>query len=220
MLLIPIKCTKCKTEFFTGTKENETSAEVVCPVCGAKDRMFAVNPAQTVMMRTDREYLHVPVPCLTCGKQYVPADGQYLDELDVPPVLANNWCSRKCYNQSFEENVPGKYTYCRACKMRGINLPGNKICGNCGSSDTFLLQEVIDEDEQPLDDTPAQASTAGEINAMVEERNERLLKSKYCELHKDVCVPDAAGFGGCGDLLKDCIWKRDENIEDETRIRN
>ena len=42
-------------------------------------------------------YLTHEVRCVFCGKTYTPALVPYLDKLNVAPIMANNWCSRKCY---------------------------------------------------------------------------------------------------------------------------
>lgn len=36
--------------------------------------------------------------------------------------------------------MSSKITTCFDCKMQGVNIPGNKICGNCGSQNTVTAQ--------------------------------------------------------------------------------
>lgn len=50
-------------------------------------------------------------------------------------------------NSSKEETLEGKnvhsvYTLCYECSTWGINLPGNKQCGNCNSMDTMTYYDI------------------------------------------------------------------------------
>lgn len=48
-------------------------------------------------MRTENYYIDKEVNCMNCGKAYVPAkDFEIKEKLKVPPLFANNFCSRKC----------------------------------------------------------------------------------------------------------------------------
>jgi hypothetical protein len=53
-------------------------------------------------MRTEDFLIGHAVRCGTCGKWYVPADLKFLEELGIPSLLANNWCSRRCYDGMIE----------------------------------------------------------------------------------------------------------------------
>lgn len=38
------------------------------------------------------------VLCIHCNKSYVPFDSLALQELNINPIKANNWCSKECYD--------------------------------------------------------------------------------------------------------------------------
>lgn len=49
-------------------------------------------------MRTEPFLIEHEVSCSNCGVLYTPSEVEYVKELDVPPILVNNFCSRKCYD--------------------------------------------------------------------------------------------------------------------------
>jgi hypothetical protein len=49
-------------------------------------------------MRIEADYIRKEVPCECCGKMYIPNNTEAKEELNVPVFLANNFCSRKCYD--------------------------------------------------------------------------------------------------------------------------
>lgn len=48
----------------------------------------------------ENKYVRSTVRCAHCGKLYVPYDLLNLAQCGIPPILANNWCSSKCYNDT------------------------------------------------------------------------------------------------------------------------
>ena len=56
-------------------------------------------------LRTENHFLAHRVHCLQCGKIYIPSQSIRNDasiHLNVPPIMANNFCGRTCYERSFE----------------------------------------------------------------------------------------------------------------------
>lgn len=50
-------------------------------------------------------------------------------------------------NFQFEREVIGKnihsvWTFCQSCGVRGINIPLNNECGNCGSAETITYYDA------------------------------------------------------------------------------
>lgn len=50
------------------------------------------------ILRVEQFLIDHHVTCATCGKEYIPSDIQYMEELGVTLIMANNWCCRKCYD--------------------------------------------------------------------------------------------------------------------------
>lgn len=84
-----------------------------CPICGSalKHRWFkaigCIQPRCANYYKTRHlirpegsSLLCSKVPCIACGRIYVPTD--FLKDhfhIGVPPILLNNYCSRKCYDR-------------------------------------------------------------------------------------------------------------------------
>jgi hypothetical protein len=60
------------------------------------------------MILDNSRYYDVDITCSTCGKIYNPSkDAKILDILEVPPLYANIFCSRKCgekYGEFLDNN--------------------------------------------------------------------------------------------------------------------
>ena len=50
------------------------------------------------ILRVEQFLIDHHVICATCGKEYIPSDTQYMRELGVTFIMANNWCCRECYD--------------------------------------------------------------------------------------------------------------------------
>jgi len=57
-------------------------------------------------MRLD--YSWEKTKCQQCNKGYIPSEGKHLVELKVPIILANNFCSRKCWGESLKSVADNK----------------------------------------------------------------------------------------------------------------
>ena len=55
------------------------------------------------IIRKENFYIEHEVYCLTCGKFFIPIKQKYLKELNIPPLLANNYCCRTCFD-NMEQN--------------------------------------------------------------------------------------------------------------------
>lgn len=51
-------------------------------------------------LRTEFFYIEHAVTCMGCDKLFVPNDDKASIMLQVPHIMVNNWCSRKCYDES------------------------------------------------------------------------------------------------------------------------
>jgi len=60
------------------------------------------------MIIDNSKYYNKNIRCSTCGKEYNPAeDSKVLEALNVPPLVANIFCSRVCkekYEKFLSEN--------------------------------------------------------------------------------------------------------------------
>jgi endogenous inhibitor of DNA gyrase (YacG/DUF329 family) len=60
------------------------------------------------MIIDNSRYYDTDVHCSTCGKVYRPSeDADIKEKLNVPPLVANIFCSRKCkedYDEFLEQN--------------------------------------------------------------------------------------------------------------------
>ena len=56
--------------------------------------------AKKIKIKEEEFYIRSFVECAICKKKYIPFDLLGLAKNQVSPILANNWCSSKCYNNS------------------------------------------------------------------------------------------------------------------------
>ena len=50
-------------------------------------------------LRHETYYINSEVNCINCGDTFIPSQTEGLKELNIPTILANNFCSRKCYDK-------------------------------------------------------------------------------------------------------------------------
>lgn len=56
-------------------------------------------------LRISDTLIDFPVPCRQCGKEYTPLDVRWeMRTFNVSLLQANNWCTRKCYNEYNESS--------------------------------------------------------------------------------------------------------------------
>lgn len=67
-----------------------------------KEEVIAKVEAKAVEFRSDANVLEHEVVCLGCNRKYIPAKVSGVLELNVPPMLANNFCSRTCMDINSE----------------------------------------------------------------------------------------------------------------------
>ena len=135
-------------------------------------------------------------PCPKCGLSWahgsVPCDYIYPDkpiEKESEPTV-ERW-----EPGAVGKNVHSVYTHCRNCWMWGINMPLDKVCGNCGKTtdietyyDSETITKLLDESVQE-----AKAERDRELIKLFKEWVDELPDDATCMAEENFYDPNPSG---------------------------